>query len=182
MSREAQRELSVIAVSIVAAILLAWSGIVPQFLELTKSMGLVAAFLAGFFFVSVFTAAPAGVVFIELIAGGAWFWPTVLIASLGAMCGDLLIMFFIRRELDAGISRFIGERAGARLKAIFRYKLFRLFSVLLGALVVASPLPDEVGLALMGFSKIKKRFLIPLSFILNGAGLLLIALAARAIN
>ena len=176
------RDVALFGLSVIAAVVLAISGSVPAILGSLKGFDLLGAFIAGFLFVSVFTAAPAGVVFVDIIVGGAPLWPTVGLAALGAMVSDLLIFLFIKNGLTEHVSSFIGEQADARLKALFRYRLFRWFSIFLGALIIASPLPDEVGLVLMGFSKIKKRFLMPLSFVLNGAGLLVIALAAKAIG
>ena len=182
MNAKIWRDAAFFGLSVAAAVVLAASGFVPAVLGSLMGFDLLGAIVAGFFFVSIFTAAPAGVVFVELIIDGAPLWPTVGLAALGAMVSDLLIFLFIKNGLTEHISSFIGERADARLKALFRYRLFRWFSIFLGALIIASPLPDEIGLVLMGFSKIKKRFLMPLSFVLNGAGLLVIALAAKAIG
>ena len=52
---------------------------------------------------------------------------------------------------------------------------------MLGALIIASPLPDELGLAMMGVARIKLRVLIPISLVLNFAGIVLIGLIANAL-
>lgn len=58
-------------------------------------------------------------------------------------------------------------------------KVFRWITFFLGALVISSPLPDELGLAMMGLSKAKMSTLIPVSLIFNSLGILAIALVAR---
>jgi len=60
-------------------------------------------------------------------------------------------------------------------------RLFRWSMVLFGALVIASPLPDEIGLAMMGLSKVKTLLFIPISFSLNAFGILIIGLIARTL-
>ena len=48
-----------------------------------------------------------------------------------------------------------------------------------GAIVVASPLPDEFGLTLLGLTKMPKKRFLALMFGLNFVGILFIALAAN---
>ena len=45
---------------------------------------------------------------------------------------------------------------------------------LLGALIIASPFPDEIGLLMFGVSKLKYRELLVITYLLNTAGILLI--------
>jgi hypothetical protein len=47
-------------------------------------------------------------------------------------------------------------------------------SPILGALIIASPLPDEFGLALLGLSRTRISILIPVSFIMNFLGVYLL--------
>jgi hypothetical protein len=44
-------------------------------------------------------------------------------------------------------------------------------SPIVGALIIASPLPDEFALTLMGLSKVRLAVLIPISFIMNMLGI-----------
>ena len=46
---------------------------------------------------------------------------------------------------------------------------------MLGAAIIASPLPDEIGLSLMGMSKTRVAVLIPVSFAMNALGICLLA-------
>jgi len=47
--------------------------------------------------------------------------------------------------------------------------------------VVASPIPDELGLAMMGLSKMRTSLFVPVSLVMNSAGILLVGLVARAL-
>src|SRR3990167_7131268 len=51
----------------------------------------------------------------------------------------------------------------------------------LGAVIIASPLPDELGLIMMGLSHIRTATFIVLSFMMNAAGIFAIATAAQAL-
>lgn len=51
-----------------------------------------------------------------------------------------------------------------------------------GMLIIASPLPDKLGIALLGFSKTKQRFFLLLSFTANFLGILAIGLAAQRLH
>ena len=53
---------------------------------------------------------------------------------------------------------------------------------LAGAIIVASPLPDELGLIMLGVSKLKYREIAVLTYILNTAGILLIVLPINIIS
>jgi hypothetical protein len=44
----------------------------------------------------------------------------------------------------------------------------------LGAFIIASPLPDELGLTLMGMSKVRLAVLVPVSFVMNAVGIYLL--------
>lgn len=69
-----------------------------------------------------------------------------------------------------------------RIKAVFRLRFFRWLTWLLGGLIIASPLPDELGIGLLGFSKMKLAAFIPLSLIFNSLGILVIGLVARSLE
>ncbi|OGG78335.1 hypothetical protein A3A36_01445 [Candidatus Kaiserbacteria bacterium RIFCSPLOWO2_01_FULL_52_12b] len=63
--------------------------------------------------------------------------------------------------------------------SIFRPRLFKWLIPFVGALIIASPLPDEAGLAMMGLSKMKTSVFIPISFALNFLGILAIGIFAK---
>jgi hypothetical protein len=51
----------------------------------------------------------------------------------------------------------------------------------MGGLIIASPLPDELGLALMGFVKTNNWTFAIISILCNALGIFVIAVVARAI-
>lgn len=147
------------------------------FIALIKDFGFVGACIIGFFFVSSFTVVPATYMLIQLAATFG-IVGTALGAGLGATLGDLLLFDFLRgRFFDELIC--IGQRLKIRTPHLFLTHSARTYLYpIIGAIIIASPLPDELGIALMGISKLKKWQFLVLTFVLNtiGIGLLLLLL------
>ena len=66
---------------------------------------------------------------------------------------------------------------GDKVMHLVHTKYFSWTLPILGAIIIASPLPDEMGVGLMGISKLKTSKFILLSFILNAIGIFLIITA-----
>jgi hypothetical protein len=174
------RDLAIIAFSIIIAVVLVKTGILKNLIEGARDVKYFGSFFAGLFFTSIFTTVPATVTLGEIAREGSLIW-TALLGGLGAMIGDLLIFKFVKNSLADDISNLIQHSARKRFSAIFKLKFFRWFFAFLGAMIIASPLPDELGLAMMGFSKVKTSIFIPLSFFFNTLGILIIGLIARSL-
>ncbi len=172
------RDLTIILLSVVIAIVLAKTGILKDLLTNTQEWRFLGNLVAGLFFVSVFTAAPAVVVLVEIAQSNSVL-EVAFFGGIGALLGDLLIFRFIKDSLAQNISYLIKRTKQERLVKIFQLELFKWLVPFVGALVVASPLPDELGLVMMGLSKMKTALFIPISFILNSLGILIIGLIAK---
>lgn len=64
---------------------------------------------------------------------------------------------------------------------IFVNRKISWLTITLGAAVLVSPLPDELGLVMMGVSKIKTKMLIPMIFLLKFLGIFLVGLIAQGL-
>ena len=53
---------------------------------------------------------------------------------------------------------------------------------MIGAIIIASPFPDEIGVSLMGISKMKTYQFILISFLLNAIGIFLVVSASLVIK
>lgn len=175
------RDCGIIALSVLVALILAKNGIIDAILLKTGERLILGSFIAGMFFTSIFTTAPA-IVALGIIAQGA---PNIFAVALpgafGALLGDLIIFRFLRDGLNKDIIDLIKLQRSTRIKALFKLKFFRWMMSGLGALVIASPLPDELGLMMMGLSKLNMRLFIPISLIFNFLGILAIGLVARGL-
>lgn len=172
------KDLGVIIVSIIIAFISVKTGILTDLLASTQELKFIGSFVAGMFFVSIFTAAPATVVLVEISQSNSVFL-VALFGGIGSLVGDLIIFRFIKDRLSNDFLFLINKSDHKRLVSIFRLKLFRWLVPFFGALIIASPLPDELGLAMMGLSKIKTSLFIPLSFLLNFFGILAIGLITK---
>ncbi|MBI4118928.1 MAG: hypothetical protein HY452_01560 [Parcubacteria group bacterium] len=173
------KDLAIIAFSVIIAVLIVKTGALKAILISTQEMRFVGSFVAGMFFVSIFSAAPATVVLAEIAQSNSVFW-VAFFGGIGALVGDLIIFRFIKDRLAEDFLQLIKKTKSERLVSIFRLKLFKWLVPFFGALIVASPLPDELGLAMMGLSKMKTSLFIPLSFFLNSLGILIIGIIAKA--
>lgn len=173
------RDLLLILASIVFAVLLVQTGGAERFVTLFEGVRYLDNFVAGMFFTSLFTTAPAIAILGELaqqqsvLAVAAW-------GALGALCGDYILFTFIRDRFSDDVQFLVRRSKWVRIPAVFQTKLFHRLMPFLGALIIASPLPDELGLALLGFSHVHNRTFVPISYIFNFLGILFIGWVATA--
>ncbi|MDO8493177.1 MAG: hypothetical protein Q7S19_01380 [bacterium] len=174
-------DLAIFILSIAAAAFLVKTGILVKVLTSTNELGWVGSFITGMFFTSVFTTAPA-IVTLGAIASAGSVISTALFGSMGAVIGDMIIFNFFHDSFSPHLMEFINYKGLVkRAKFMVRSRFFRWLPVLVGGLIIASPLPDEMGIALMSFSKVKPRSFVLLSFAFNFIGILLIGLVAKTI-
>ncbi|KND49659.1 MAG: hypothetical protein AB203_01070 [Parcubacteria bacterium C7867-008] len=160
----------IIVFSVLLALFLVEIGAFERFLNFAQGIDLVAAFIAGIFFTSTFTIAPASIAFVEI--GNASNMIQVAVAgALGAVCGDMILFFFIRDTIMEDLKTVLRKKNYHKIIAFTHGGIMRWLSPVIGALIIASPLPDEVGLTIMGMSKIRSTYLIPIAFVMNFLGI-----------
>jgi hypothetical protein len=142
-------------------------------------LGRFGALVAGFFFVSTYTVVPAGYVLFELAkyqsAG-----EVAAFAGVGAMLGDYVLFRFVRDRVMDEIKPLLMRLGTPKIRHIFRTPYFAWLVPVIGAVIVASPLPDELGVSLMGASSIASWQFLILSYCLNAAGILVVVGLAQA--
>ena len=125
-------------------------------------------------FVSTFTAATGALVLL-ILAEKLSPLELGLIAGLGATITDFMIFHFIKDGLMGEIEDLYTYYGHSKLHhLVHTLKSMRWMFPLLGAIIIASPLPDELGIGLMGISKIGKYKFLFLSFVLNSIGIMAI--------
>ena len=132
----------------------------------------IGAFVAGFFVIMTFTVIPSLAVLLTLSETINPFLLS-LIAGVGGMCGDYLLMRYFRRETDQLLSDQT-LRNHQFLKRVIRSRLFHWIGPLIGAIIVASPFPDEIGITLLGITKLETKKFLLLVFVLDTVGVFLI--------
>lgn len=154
---------------------LAWwlvkSGSLESLVKTVLPVRFVSEIAAGVLYTSFFTS-PISVAMLVVLAQTNNPIITALLAGLGAILGDLIMVKLFRDRLSSDF-QFVSREI--QLVSNF-LKIFHLdFLIpLIGAFIVASPLPDELGLLMLGASKLRYFHLAILTYILNTAGILLI--------
>lgn len=171
------RDLFFIVLSILVAVIIVRVGVVKHLVTLADEASIFASFFAGVFFTSAFTLAPASVALVEISQNTSIFL-VAFWGALGAVVGDLVLFLFIRDRFADDIMAVLHTYHDKKLTRFFHRKFFKWLNPIIGAFIIASPLPDEMGVALLGAAKIRTRMLILISFIMNFIGVLLVALAA----
>lgn len=176
------KNLTYLFVSLVFAILLLQYEDFRAFLIHLGNYGYFGAFIAGFLFVSTFTVS-IGSVLLLILTTTLHPIEIGIIAGLGALIGDLFIFQFIRNKgLADEISHLFKYFGGSKISHLIHTKYFSWSLPVIGALIIASPLPDELGVSLMGISKLKTYQFIIVSYLLNSIGIFLIVLSAWIIK
>jgi hypothetical protein len=173
------------ALAITASVWVAWAivhfNLLQSVLAQTGEATVWASLVAGLFFTSLITTAPAIAVLGELSLE-ANLLLVALVGALGAVAGDYLIFIFVRDRVSQDAAYLLRGPRFRRMFHIFRQPHFRRVLPVVGAVIIASPLPDELGLALLGFSRIDRRYFFAISYTMNFIGIVLIGLAARGMG
>ncbi|PIU35428.1 hypothetical protein COT03_01315 [Candidatus Shapirobacteria bacterium CG07_land_8_20_14_0_80_39_18] len=155
-----------------------------DFLLKIGELDYLGAFLAGALFTSTFTAA-TGVLILFDLAKDLSAFPLIALAALGAVSVDFLVFTFVKKSIIAEITPIYEEleRLGKKnhLKKLLHTKYFAWTLPVLGALIIISPLSDELGVGLMGISNIKPLRFLLISLCSHGLGMFLVVTAARLI-
>src|SRR3989338_3173993 len=179
--RHLRQDFYILLASIAVAWAIVYFGAVDALLQLTGDGVLLTGFIAGMFFTSVMTPAPAiAVLGVFSLHGNLLL--VALVGGAGAVCGDYLIFAFMRDRLGDDLAYLIKRNGSPRFFKIFHRKSFRWVLPFVGALIIASPLPDELGLVLLGITKMSARRFLAVSYAFNATGIFLIGLAARALS
>lgn len=174
-------DLAIVVLSVIIAIIIIKTHILTSILTSTRGIKLFGSFIAGSFFTSAFTTAPA-IATLGEIAQVNSIWSTAFFGAIGAVIGDLIIFKFIRDRFSKHVIEIIKQRGSkTRLRLLIKLKFYKWLTFLIGGLIIASPLPDELGISILGFSKMKQSWFILFSFISNFVGIVIIGMVARAI-
>lgn len=151
-----------------------------EVIEKVPKLGYVGSIVLGIFFVSTFTVAPAGILLFELSQTYNPFL-VALFAGSGAVIGDYVIFRFFKDSLFDELRPIFSKLSQGHLSHLYCTPYFAWLTPVIGALIIASPFPDEIGIGLLGFSKLKNWQFMILSFFLNSIGILAMITIAKSI-
>lgn len=140
------------------------------------------ALLAGFIYTFSFTAALGVLVMVNL---SITLPPLLiaLIAALGTALGDYIIFSLVKRGVVEQIKYDYQQIKEEIIIKLHPHRYVRWLLVAIGLIIIASPIPDEIGVGLLGLARIKNSYFIGLTYILNFIGIyLLLSLARWLVN
>lgn len=144
------------------------------FLDALRSLGYIGTFLAGAFFSYGFTAAPATAILL-ILGSEQNIIAATLVGGLGALAGDLLIFLFIKVSFADEIKNLSKEHLVTFVGNVFPVCLKKYAILVFAGFIIASPLPDEIGVTLLAATRtVSFRTFSFLSYVLNSLGLFFI--------
>lgn len=151
---------------------------VQSFFHAMGDLGYASAYFGGVLFAFGF-GAPFGVAMLLTIANDLNIYLAAVIGGLGALTSDYLLFKFIKLTFQDEIDRFKGSKAFMTLDVLMRRRMppkaVLYLSAGIAGFVISSPLPDELGVAMMaGLTKVSTRVFAVLCFALNTAGIFVV--------
>ena len=173
-------DIAFLAASIGAAVWLDKSGLIEKFIFLFPGHKVLTVFIAGMFLPFAFTTAPATAVFLTISKSIApsFIFLMALVGGLGALFGDFVIFRFAKDRVSEDLNYILNLKKHQRLAHIFHLKMFRFMTPLFGVIAIATPLPDELGVALLGLAKITGARFATLTFLIHATAIAIIGLFA----
>ncbi len=175
------KNLFLILVGILAALAFSRNEAFRSFLLQMGSLGYLGAFLGGMLFVSTLSAA-SGALILLILAERLSPIEIALVAGLGAVVGDLFVLRFVKDDLIEEVKPIYDKFGGKYLGKLLHTRYFRWTLPVIGALIIASPLPDELGVTLLGIAKMNTAQFALVSFFLNALGILAVLSASFVIK
>lgn len=169
--RKIIRDTAIVFCSISIAGFLLSFGLIDSFLNFFENSYILTSFISGILFTSIFTTAIGTAAFIVL--GGDGYSPIIvgIVGGLGALFGDLLIFKFIRQDLQTDISYLLRIKQRKFLQKVKKIRFVQILLPLVGIIVIASPLPDELGIMFFAISHVNARYFSLLSLLFNSLGI-----------
>lgn len=143
--------------------------------------GYLGAIIGGMLFVFTFSAATGALILLAVLKT---FPPVtvVLVASVGALIGDYIIFRFVKNDLMEEAKPIYNYFEGSHLYKILHTRYFKWTLPVLGAIIIALPLPNELGVSLLGISEMKTKSFLAVSFVLNLIAIIILSSAFFAIE
>ena len=162
-----ERDLLIILAVFFATLWAVNGGLLDYFLSTVQEQYIIASFISGIFFTSVFTIAPAAIVISHISSEHVGPLMVAIPAGVGAMLGDAALFLFVRDVFAADVEEFLRVQKLGRFLHYLRIGRYRWFAPVVGAFIILSPLPDELGLALLGFARVPLWVVLAGTFVLN---------------
>lgn len=178
MRKDLYKLIAIFTVGICIAIVVWQFSLLEEILSFLLHLGPLGPLIAGILFAFSITI-PTGGFLLSSITETQPVAYVALWAGLGCSLGDFLF-FYIIKNIRKRFSKKKNTPHTDSLVLLFsrieHSPLGRFLLPVIGAVIIASPLPDEIGVALLGISHMKPSYFFLLSFALNTSGIYLFLL------
>jgi len=178
------QNLTILFLVILFTVVLYYYGILEIWVKNLENLGYIGAFIIGIFFVSSFTVVPATTMLI-LMSQDMNIFGISFFAGLGGMMGDYIIFRFVKDKLAdelKSVFKLVSGNGFKRFRNIIHTKYFGWLGPVIGAAIIASPFPDELGIGLLGIYKLDDKKFALLTLVLDIAGIFILLATAKAIS
>ncbi len=173
--------LTLILISILLTIFLSKYNFLNDFLFDLRNTPFLGSFLAGILYVSASTAA-LGILMLSDLTKTMSTVEIAIIAGLGGVVADFVLFRFFKADLIKEITPIYNKLGGRHLTRVMYHKYLRWSLPIIGAIIIASPFPDELGISLIGITKIKTYQFVLMSLFLDITGVFLLVSAFSLIK
>jgi hypothetical protein len=144
--------------------------------------GLPTAFLAGGIFISTFTC-PIACAMLLVLAEKFPLQELWIIAAAGAVISDFVFFNLVKDQLGEEIAPIIEDVADVKhFDSVLDTEHFKWIIPIIGAGLILSPLPNVIGLKMIGVRRLKKMHFVALSAAVNTIGIAFILLLSFVIK
>jgi len=149
--------------------------------DFVATLGYAGLFIAGFFYVYGLTSVPATAT-ILILAKDHNPLLAIAAAAFGALLADIVLFLFMRYEFKDEMDRLPTRKfLGSKNKSLL-HRIEKCLYMAVAALIIASPLPTEIGITMMASIKeISARKFMVIAYVLHTAAIAVIIIAAEMI-
>lgn len=180
MKRRIIFDIVLIVASVLLTVVATKIGLLDKIMSHIGQYKILAIFVAGWFNTSVFTIAPA-IALIGSFAKTTSLIELTLIGSLGAVICDYMLFRFVKDRISTDLYYILSSTKEGRFAKIFHTKIFRFLTPMIGAIIIASPLPDEIGITMLGLTKMDNKKFLLIAYVMNAVGIVVIGVVARLV-
>lgn len=167
------KNLTFLLLSILLTVFLSRFDFLSQTLFNLAHIPIIGSLIAGILYVSTSTVVLAILIILDLTKTISPIEISI-VGGVGAVVGDIVFFRFFRKNLLREVTPIYDRFGGQHITKLLNHKFIRWSLPIIGIIIIASPLPDEVGASLIGLTKINTYQFAILSLILNMLGIFLL--------
>jgi uncharacterized membrane protein YdjX (TVP38/TMEM64 family) len=149
--------------------------------EALSHIGYLGSFLCGVGYSYGFTAGPATAILL-IVSKNQNIFLASLIGGLGSLVADMIIFKVVRHSMMDEVEKLARTSAVKKISCSIPFSLKKYLFSSLAVFIIASPLPDEIGVTMLAVcTKIKVKTFSVISFVLNTLGIFVVLSIGNAI-